>query len=153
MGRHSGHIALNVGVAVGAEAILIPEVKPSVEEVSDALIKAHERGKQSSIVVVAEGAFEGGTLALEKEIVDRSHYEARTTIIGHVQRGGSPTTRDRVLASRLGFVAVRALQLGTSNVMVGVDKRGTSWTPLEEVTSKTKEIDWQLFEIARVLAI
>lgn len=152
MGRHSGHIALNVGVAVGAEAILIPELQPSVEEVADALLAAAKRGKESSIVVVAEGAFKGGSLELEKQIADRSHQEVRTSILGHMQRGGSPTTRDRVLASRLGFVAVRALQEGASDVMVGVDRRGSSLVSLTEVSSKTKDIDWQLLELARILA-
>lgn len=152
MGRHSGHIALNVGVAVGAEAILIPELQPSVHEVADAIVKAAERGKQSSIVVVAEGAFEGGTLELQRQIADSSHQEVRTSILGHMQRGGSPTTRDRVLASRLGFMAVRLLQAGLTDVMAGVDKRGTSTVPLSEVETGFKDIDWQLLEIARVLA-
>lgn len=152
MGRHSGHIALNVGVAVGAEAILIPELQPSVEEVADALLAAAKRGKESSIVVVAEGAFKGGSLELEKQIADRSHQEVRTSILGHMQRGGSPTTRDRVLASRLGFVAVRALQEGADDVMVGVDRRGTSLVSLADVSSRTKDIDWQLLELARILA-
>ena len=153
MGRHSGHIALNVGVAVGAEAILVPEVRPSVEEVAEALVAAAERGKQSSIVVVAEGAFPGGSLELEKQITAISHQEVRTSILGHVQRGGSPTTRDRVLASRLGFVAVRELQKGADDVMVGVDRRGTSLTPLSDVSGRSRDIDWQLLELARVLAI
>ncbi len=153
MGRHSGHIALNVGVAVGAEAILVPEVRPSVEEVAEALVAAAERGKQSSIVVVAEGAFPGGSLELEKQITAISHQEVRTSILGHVQRGGSPTTRDRVLASRLGFVAVRELQKGADDVMIGVDRRGTSLTPLSDVSGRSRDIDWQLLELARVLAI
>src|SRR5690554_4128905 len=152
MGRHSGHIALNVGVAVGAEAILLPELQPSVNEVADALVKAAERGKQSSIVVVAEGAFRGGSLELERQIADISHQEVRTSILGHMQRGGSPTTRDRVLASRLGFVAVRKLQEGATDVLVGVDRRGTTLVPLEDVNSRFKDIDWQLLEMARVLA-
>ncbi len=152
MGRHSGHIALNVGVAVGAEAILIPELQPSVNEVADALVAAVERGKQSSIVVVAEGAFKGGSLELERQIKDISHQEVRTSILGHMQRGGSPTTRDRVLASRLGFVAVRKLQEGATDVLVGVDRRGTTEVELSDVTSRFKDIDWQLLEMARVLA-
>lgn len=153
MGRNSGHIALNVGVAVGAEAILIPEVRPSIEELVESLVSAASRGKTSSIVVVAEGALEGGVMGLERTISDLAHYEARTTILGHIQRGGSPSTRDRVLASRLGFMAVRELQAGSSSVMVGVDKRGTSTTSLAEVAANTKEIDFQLLEVARVLAV
>jgi 6-phosphofructokinase 1 len=153
MGRHSGHIALNVGVAAGAEAILIPEARKSAGEVAAAILKAQDRGKQSSIIVVAEGAFPGGTLELEGQISESCNIEVRTTILGHVQRGGSPCTRDRVLASRLGFVAVKALLAGHSDVMVAVNKRGTSYVPLGEVWANQKEIDWQLFEIATALAI
>lgn len=153
MGRHSGHIALNVGVAAGAEAILIPEARKSAAEVAAAIIKAQDRGKQSSIIVVAEGAFPGGTLELESQINEACDIEVRTTILGHVQRGGSPCTRDRVLASRLGYVAVNALLAGHSDVMVAVNKRGTEYVPLSEVWGNQKEIDWQLFEIATALAI
>jgi len=152
MGRNSGHIALNVGVAVGAEAILIPEQRPSVDQVAEALVAAAERGKQSSIVVVAEGAFEGGSMELQRQIEDIAHQEVRTSILGHMQRGGTPTTRDRVLASRLGFVAVHRLKEGASNVMIGVDRRGSSLVPLQELGRRHKDIDWKLLEIARVLA-
>lgn len=152
MGRNSGHIALNVGVAVGAEAILIPEQRPSVEEVAEALVAAAERGKQSSIVVVAEGAFPGGSLELQRQIMDLAHQEVRTSILGHIQRGGSPTTRDRVLASRLGFAAVHHLQEGADDVMVGVDRRGNTLVPLTDLSQRHKDIDWKLLRIARVLA-
>jgi 6-phosphofructokinase 1 len=153
MGRHSGAIALYVGVAGGAEAILIPEVQMSVEKIVDTLAAAHARGKSSSVVVVAEGALEGGALALQKVLSDRAGYEARTSILGHIQRGGTPSTRDRVLASRLGFKAVRTLMDGVSGVMVGVDRRGTTTVPLQAVWENKKEIDWELVEIAQVLAI
>jgi 6-phosphofructokinase 1 len=153
MGRHSGHIALNVGVAAGAEAILIPEAPRTAAEVAAAITKAQDRGKQSSVIVVAEGAFPGGTLELEAQISEQCNVEVRTTILGHVQRGGSPCTRDRVLASRLGYVATRALLGGQSDVMVGVNKRGTAFVPLDEVWNNQKEIDWQLYEIAGVLTI
>jgi 6-phosphofructokinase 1 len=153
MGRASGAIALYVGVAGGAEAILVPEVEVDLAAVTDALVSAHARGKTSSVVVVAEGAVEGGALAVQRAITARTGYEARTTILGHVQRGGVPTTRDRVLASRLGFAAVRRLAAGEHGVMVGIDKRGTVTVPLQEVWEKTKEIDWELVEIANVLAI
>jgi 6-phosphofructokinase 1 len=153
MGRQSGHIALNVGVGGGAEAILIPETRMGAEEVADLVIRAQERGKSSSIVVVAEGSYPGGALALAEQIRQRSGYEVRTSILGHTQRGGSPTTRDRVLASRLGYIAVLGLIQGKSGVMVGVDKRGTVFVRLKDVWEKQKELDWQLFEIAKVLAI
>jgi 6-phosphofructokinase 1 len=153
MGRHSGQIALNVGLAGGAEVILLPELKLEPEEIVAQVINAKERGKSSSIIVVAEGAYPGGALGLQKELEASCGYEVRSSILGHMQRGGSPSTRDRVLASRLGYMAVQGLLEGQSGVMVGVDKRGTVFIPLTEVFDKKKEIDMQLYEIAKVLAI
>jgi 6-phosphofructokinase 1 len=153
MGRHSGHIALNVGVAGGAEAILLPETKMGPDQIIDLVVKAKERGKSSSIIVVAEGAYPGGALELQKQLEARCGYEVRTSILGHMQRGGSPSTRDRVLASRLGYMAVQGLMQGKSGVMVGVDKRGTVFVPLKQVFEKKKDIDKQLYEIAKVLAV
>lgn len=153
MGRDSGHIALNVGVAGGAEAILIPEREVDAAAVADALVAAERRGKTSSLVVVAEGAFPGGAMALQRALQERTGFEVRTSILGHVQRGGSPSTRDRVLASRLGFMAVAGLLAGQSGVMVGVDKRGNVFVPLRDVWENEKPIDEQLVELATVLAI
>ena len=153
MGRHSGHIALNVGVAGGAEAILLPEAKMEPDQIVDLVSKAKERGKSSSIIVVAEGAYPGGASALQTQLEARCGYEVRTSILGHMQRGGSPSTRDRVLASRLGYSAVQGLIQGKSGVMVGVDKRGTVFVPLKQVFEKKKDIDKQLYEIAKILAV
>ena len=153
MGRKSGHIALNVGVAAGAEAILVPEAEMEAEEVVESVLHAQERGKASSIIVVAEGAYPGGAMALQKELEAKCAYEVRTSILGHMQRGGSPSTRDRVLASRLGYHAVLGLLEGESGVMVGVDKRGTVSVPLAKVFERKKVIDEELFEVAKVLAI
>lgn len=153
MGRDSGNIALYVGVAGGAEAILVPEVASDADTVANMVISAQERGKSSSVIVVAEGAFPGGALALQAEIKSRCAYEVRTSILGHMQRGGSPSTRDRVLASRLGYVAVKGLLDGETGVMVGVDKRGTVFVPLEDIWENKKDIDWELLELAKVLAI
>ena len=153
MGRGCGNIGLYVGVAGGAEAILLPEIDVDPDAVADTLIAAQERGKASSIVVVAEGAFEGGAMALQKRIEDRCKYEVRTTILGHTQRGGSPSARDRVLASRLGYMAVRGLLEGRGGQMVGVDRWDTVYLPLNEGLSNDKEVDWQLVDIAQVLAV
>lgn len=153
MGRYSGHIALNVGVAGGAEAILVPEREVDADQVADLLIAAQDRGKSSSVVVVAEGAFPGGAMALQRKIQERCEYEVRTSILGHVQRGGTPSTRDRVLASRLGYMAVEGLLEGRGGEMVGVDKRGNVFVPIKDVWEHQKEIDWQLVELASVLAI
>ena len=153
MGRHTGHIALNVGVAGGAEAILVPEAETDAQNVIDAVNSARKRGKDSSVIVVAEGAYPGGAVALAEQLHAKCGYEVRTSILGHVQRGGSPSTRDRVLASRLGHAAVLALLKGRSGVMVGVDKRGTVFVPLKEVFESTRAFDWELYETAKVLAV
>lgn len=152
MGRHAGHIALNVGLAGGAEEILLPERDYDIEEMVKSIAAGRERGRSSSIIVVAEGAAKGGAMAIEKHIEAASGYEVRTSILGHMQRGGPPSTRDRVLASRLGYFAVKGLLSGESDVMVGVDKRGTVFVPLHETWQKQKEIDWQLYDINKILA-
>lgn len=105
------------------------------------------------MIVVAEGAYPGGAMGLERALQERTASEVRTSILGHVQRGGSPSTRDRVLASRLGFMAVEGLIQGRSGVMVGIDKRGNAFIPLKDVWENVKPIDAQLVELATVLAV
>lgn len=153
MGRDAGHIALNVGVGGGAEAILVPEAESDAQSLLDTIIAAKDRGKLSSLIVVAEGAYPGGAMALQEQLEQRCGYEVRTSILGHMQRGGSPSTRDRVLASRLGYEAVHSLVKGHYGVMVGVDKRGTVRVPLKEVFEGQKEFDWRLYETAKILAV
>jgi 6-phosphofructokinase 1 len=153
MGRHAGHIALNVGLAGGAEAILLPEVAHDVDEVISAIARAQARGKTSSIIVVAEGAYEIDTIELQKRLEAACGVDVRTSILGHMQRGGSPTTCDRVLASRLGHAAVHGLLAGKEDVMVGVQNNKTAFVPLKDTWEKQKGIDWELFEIAKVLAV
>lgn len=153
MGRHAGHIALTVGVAGGAEAILIPEKPYDIGDIVTMLHDSEARGKSSSILVVAEGAYEGGALALAKHLESACKFEVRASILGHIQRGGTPSTRDRVLASRLGYVAVNSLLEGASAVMAGIDGRETHLIPLRDTWEKKKPIDEQLYELAKVLAI
>lgn len=153
MGRHAGHIALYVGVAGGAEAILVPEAASDAKSILDTIVAARERGKLSSVIVVAEGAFPGGALALQAQLEQSCGYEVRSSILGHMQRGGSPSTRDRVLASRLGYEAVKSLLSGRHGIMVGIDKRGTVRVPLKEVFAGQKEFDWELYETAKILAV
>ena len=152
MGRHSGHIALNVGIAGGAEEILVPEREYDIDEMLRSIAAGRKRGRSSSIIVVAEGATQGGATALEKRIEAASGYEVRTSVLGHVQRGGAPSTRDRVLAARLGYHAVIALMEGQSDVMVGVDKRDTVFVPLQDTWEKQKELEWHLYDINKILA-
>jgi 6-phosphofructokinase 1 len=153
MGRRAGHIALHVGVAGGAEAIVVPEVQMPLDHVCDLIIEAEKRGKNSSIIVVAEGAYDGGASVIERALMERAGYEVRTVILGHTQRGGSPTTRDRVLASRLGFHAVRAIVKKEGAIMVGNNRREVVHIALQDLPSLKKDIDHELLEIAGVLAV
>ena len=151
MGRNSGHIALAAGLAGGAESILVPEVPYNIEEVCHRLERGVKRGKKHSIILVAEGAASG--LEVGKKIKELTSMETRTTILGHLQRGGTPTAYDRILASRLGAEAVQFLRHGKGGVMVGFLKGEINIFPLESVLSKKKEFNLDLYRLAGVLAI
>lgn len=155
MGRDCGYLALMAGIAGGAEAILIPEVEVSADSVAEELLRAYDRGKTHGLVVVAEGASLNA-----QELSDYFHtkyktlgFGLRATILGHVQRGGDPSVYDRLLATRLGAGAVKALARGESGVLVGTIGSKISTTPLEEIAGRTKPIDPELFELARILAM
>jgi len=152
MGRHAGHIALDVAVAGGAEEVLIPEDPLAIERVVASVKSGLERGKSSSIVVVAEGV-EGGAEAVRKAIVEGTGLEARTTILGHIQRGGSPSARDRVLASRLGEAAVNALIDRVSGVMCGLVNNNVTFTALPDTWEKRKDVNRDLYSCAKTLSI
>lgn len=150
MGRHAGHLALAVGVAGGAESILIPEIPVNIDEVCQKLTRGLDRGKVHSIIVVAEGAGSGFDIA--KQIEACMGTELRVTVLGHVQRGGTPTAFDRVMASRLGAKAVDLLAQGESNLMLGMSGTSVVATPMPEVISKKREIDLELYNLAQDLA-
>ncbi len=152
MGRQAGFIALAVGAAGGAELIAVPERDMSVQEIYDTLQAGVARGKTSSIVVVAEGDEEGGALEIARKVQQMGPFECRVCVLGHTQRGGNPTPDDRILASELGAAAVDALLDGKSDVMVGrIDKR-IVFTPLRETWEKRKNLNQDLYELARMLA-
>lgn len=154
MGRDAGFIALNTGIATGALDILIPEKKDSVEDLFSSLEKAQEKGKTSSIIVVAEGDKLGGVYDLAKFTqMKYPHFDVRVTVLGHIQRGGTPSVADRVLAARLGLAAVEGLMAGKSNVMAGMRSNKVVFTPIEEAIKKHNEIDKDLLKIADILAI
>ena len=150
MGRNSGQIALVAGLAGGAESILVPEVPYDLDDVCARLLRGRERGKRHSIIVVAEGAGRGFDIA--RAIEARTGLETRVTVLGHIQRGGTPSGRDRLVASILGAAAVEALLAGQSGVMVGV--RGESWTatPIAEVLATPRPLAAGWIELAEVLA-
>jgi 6-phosphofructokinase 1 len=152
MGRSRGFIALEVGIAGGAEDILIPEVETRIDQLSLDIERSFKRGKRSSIVIVAEGDEAGGAFSIAQQVWERLKLEYRICVLGHVQRGGSPTARDRVLASKFGAAAVNALVKGMSGYMVGELKGDMAFTPLRETWEKRKQLDSDLLRLVKVLA-
>ncbi|MET3035386.1 6-phosphofructokinase [Chryseobacterium sp. NRRL B-14859] len=154
MGRDAGFIALNSGLATGALDILIPEKKDSIADLFTNFRKAEKTGKASSIVVVAEGEKLGSIYDLANKTKEEfPEYDIRVTVLGHIQRGGSPSCADRVLASRLGYGAVVGLMEGQSNVMAGMRSNDLVYTPIEEAIKKHNEINKDLMLISEILAI
>lgn len=153
MGRDAGHIALNTGIAGGAEEILIPEEDLGLERLLDSLKKSKSSGKSSSIVVIAEGDKIGKNVFELKDYVDQNlpEYDVRVSVLGHMQRGGAPSCFDRVLASRLGVKAVESLLEGKSNYMVGVQAEKVVLTPLEQAIKMKSEIDRELLRISDIV--
>jgi 6-phosphofructokinase 1 len=152
MGKSRGFIALEVGVAGGAEDILIPEVETEVEELCFKIRRSVKKGKRSSIVIVAEGDDAGGAFSIAQQVWERLKLEYRVCVLGHVQRGGSPTARDRVLATKLGAAAVNALAKDMTGCMVGELKGEIAYTPLRETWEKKKKLDRYLLRMVKVLA-
>lgn len=154
MGRDAGFIALNSGLATGALDILIPEHKDSHEDLFATFRRAENAGKSSSIVVVAEGDKLGGiydlAAATKEEFPD---FDIRVAVLGHMQRGGSPSCADRVLASRLGYGAVIGLMNGQNKVMTGMRSNKLTYTTIEEAIKKHNDIDQDLLNISEILAI
>lgn len=153
MGRNCGYLAVMSGIAGGAEMILCPEVQTSLEEVAEALKDAYLRGKAHCIIVVAEG-YKPGVDAVGTYLKQRREelgFEVRTTVLGHVQRGGSPTAFERLLATRLGCAAVEALLDEESGIMIGLIGNQVVRTPLEEVVSEPKTLDLDLYRMAKAL--
>lgn len=154
MGRDAGFIALNSGIASGAQDILIPEKKDSLDNLFNSLQKSQQSNKNSSIIVVAEGEELGNVYDLAKATEARfPDYDVRVTVLGHIQRGGNPSCMDRVLASRLGIAAVEGLLEGKTNLMAGLRSNKVVFTSIEEAIKKHNEIDKELIKVAKILAI
>lgn len=152
MGRESGYLALMGGLAGGAEAVLIPEKDTPLEEIARIVEDAYIKGKPHAIIVIAEGAKYKTQEVASFLTKDEVGFEVRTTILGHIQRGGSPTAFDRILATRLGVAAVEALANGEKGVMVALVGNKVELILLEEVVSKKRSLDPKLLEMADVLA-
>ena len=153
MGRDAGYIALYSGLAGGAEALVIPETPTDINQLIDTLRNGWAREKSSKIVVVAEGDDAGGANEIALKVKEQfSEIDTRVSILGHMQRGGKPTTIDRLNATRMGYAAVNALLAGRQNVMVGIVNNHVLFTPLANAVKLQPEIDAELLEMVRVLS-
>lgn len=154
MGRDVGHIALNAGVGAGAEEILIPEENLGLDRLLESLKRSKQSGKSSSIVVVAEGDKTGKNVFELKEYVEEHIpiYDVRVSVLGHMQRGGSPSCFDRVLASRMGVKAVEALLEGKSSLMVGIQDNKLKLTPLIKAIKGRTKIDKELIRVSDIMS-
>lgn len=154
MGRHAGFIALHTGIGSGAGAIFLPETDTTIDELSETLRKSVKRQKLFNLVIVAEGNTNGDATQIAKQIKERNpEFDVKVTIIGHLQRGGSPTAMDRVLASRMGNSAVKALLRGEGGVALGIINDKITFTPFHDAIYKTKNLNKDLIKMAEILAL
>lgn len=151
MGRNCGDIALYAGMGGGAEAIIVPEIPYDIREISNKLLESAKRGKTQSIIIVAEGAASAKEIAVK--ISELTNMESRTTILGHIQRGGTPTGYDRVLASKLGATAVECLLQGKKNRVVGIQNNRIIDVDIIEALDMPRRFDRKMHELSKVLSI
>lgn len=150
MGRDAGHIALEAGLAAGAESIMVPEEELDLSEICSRLKRGHQRGKLHSIIVVCEGAGKGFEVG---DFVRRcTGFDTRVTVLGHVQRGGTPTARDRILASKMGALAVDLIIAGKGGMMVGIKRGVIHSMPIPEALATTSTFDRSAYRLAIILA-
>lgn len=153
MGRDAGYIALHSGIATGAEHILIPEKKTDIDHVVKSLQEKEKRRKLVNLIVVAEGDEFGGAEEVAKHVKNKlPHIDTRVCILGHIQRGGSPTCLDRLIASRMGYHSVESLIVGRNNVMVGIQNNKMHYTPLENAVKAKQKINEEWMKIVKILA-
>jgi len=154
MGRDAGFLALNGAIASGAEAAIIPEIATEVDQLEELIKNGFRKSKNSSIVLVAESEITGGALHYADRVKkEYPGYDVRVVILGHIQRGGSPSAYDRILASRLGHAAIEALMDGQRNVMVGIENDQVVDVPFSKAIKNDKPIDKQLLNVLRILSI
>ncbi|MDA8692843.1 6-phosphofructokinase [Saprospiraceae bacterium] len=155
MGRHSGYIALYTGIGSGSSYIFLPEEECSLEKFTDLLKKSNRRNKLFNLVIVAEGNTHGGAQELSKIVNEElgNNIDIKNAVIGHLQRGGSPTAADRILASKLGYHGVNALIQGQSNVAIGIVDKKVVYTPFADAINKKKLPDENMITMAEILAL
>lgn len=154
MGHMAGYLALNGAIASGAEAAIVPEMETEIDQLADLINRGFRKSKNSAIVLVAENPETGGALGLKQRIKEEfPEYDARVTILGHLQRGGSPTAADRILASRMGAQAITALREGQRNVMIGIKNGELIYVPFSKATTHKHSIGSAELDIVKMLSI
>ena len=154
MGRDAGFLALNGAIAAGAEAAIIPEISTEVDQLEELIKNGFRKSKNSSIVLVAESPITGGAMHYAERVKNEyPGYDVRVTILGHLQRGGSPTAHDRILASRLGAAAIDAIMEGQRNVMIGIDHDEIVYVPFTKAIKNDKPIKRELVSVLKELSI
>lgn len=153
MGRHAGYIALHTGIGTGAGSIFLPETETDLDKFVKQLQLSSRRKKLFNMVVVAEGNQNGDAMQIAKYIEDKYDISSKVTIIGHLQRGGSPSAFDRLLASRLGYKAVTALLEGEKNIAIGLKNQEVSYTSFEDAIKKKKSMDQDLVAMSNILSL
>ena len=154
MGRDAGFLALNGAIASGAEAAVIPEIEIEKNSIWETIQNGFRKSKNSSIVLVAESDLTGGAMGIAERVKENyPQFDVRVTILGHIQRGGSPTAQDRIMASRMGQAAIMALLEDQRNVMIGIDKENIVYVPFSKAIKNNKPINHDLIETLRILSI
>ena len=154
MGRNAGFLALNGAIATGSEAAIIPEIATEVDQLAELIQNGFRKSKNSSIVLVAESEITGGAMGMAERVKKEfPQYDTRVTILGHIQRGGSPTASDRILASRMGEAAINALIEGQRNVMIGIQNDALVYVPFTKAIRDDKPINRDLLKTIKILSI
>lgn len=154
MGRNCGYLALNSAIASGAEAAIIPEISIEKDQLGELIEQGFRKSKSSSMVLVTESEVTGGAIKLAERVkTEYPQYDVRVSILGHLQRGGSPTAQDRILASRMGIAAIQALMENQRNVMIGIRENEIVYVPFKRAIKKDREISEELFEVLRISSI
>ena len=154
MGRNCGYLALNSAIASGAEAAIIPEISIEKDQLGELIEQGFRKSKSSSMVLVTESAVTGGAMKLAQRVKkEYPQYDVRVSILGHLQRGGSPTAQDRILASRMGIAAIQALLEHQRNVMIGIRENEIDYVPFKRAIRKEREISEELLEVLRISSI
>ena len=154
MGRNCGYLALNSAIASGAEAAIIPEISIEKDQLGELIEQGFRKSKSSSMVLVAESEVTGGAMKLAARVKkEYPQYDVRVTILGHLQRGGSPTAQDRILASRMGIAAIQALLENQRNVMIGIHENEIDYIPFKRAIKKQPQISEEMLEVLRISSI